>query len=136
MSVSKDNRTDQTAILELLEKWARSVRAKDFNGILVNHSPDILMFDLPGPLESKGIEAYRKTWDLFFPWSDDPVIFDFDEMNVEAGDDVAYVTALMRCTGTEKSGERVSLKFRLTVGLRKVDGQWIVKHEHHSIPAS
>lgn len=136
MSVSNNRATEQTAIRELLENWARSVRAKDFKGILAYHSSDMLMFDLPGPLESKGIDAYRKTWDLFFSWSDVPVIFDFDEMNVVTGDDVAYVTALMRCTGTEKNGERVSLKFRLTVGLQKVEGQWIVAHEHHSIPAS
>jgi len=42
----------------------------------------------------------------------------------------------MRCAGTEKNGERIRLEFRLTVGLRKIDSQWIVMHEHHSIPAS
>lgn len=135
MSVDKTRDTDQTAIRQLLEQWAKSVRAKDLKGILAHHSSDISMFDLPGPLELKGIDAYRKTWDLFFSWSDDPVIFDFDELRVEAGDDVAFATGLMRCAGTEKSGERIGLKFRLTVGLRKVDGQWIVMHEHHSIPA-
>jgi hypothetical protein len=32
------------------------------------------MFDVPPPMQSKGIEAYRKSWDLFFSWSDDPVL--------------------------------------------------------------
>ncbi len=94
------------------------------------------MFDVPPPLESKGIDAYRKTWDLFFSWSDDPVVFDFNEMDITAGNDVAYVTALMRCAGTEANGERIQLEFRLTIGLRKIGGHWIVMHEHHSIPAS
>jgi ketosteroid isomerase-like protein len=26
--------------------------------------------------------------------------------------------------------------FRLTVGLRKTDGDWRIAHEHHSIPAT
>jgi hypothetical protein len=26
--------------------------------------------------------------------------------------------------------------FRLTVGLRKVDGNWCIQHEHHSVPAA
>jgi len=57
-------------------------------------------------------------------------------MDITAGSDVAFVAALMRCAGTEKSGERVELDFRLTIGLRKIGQQWMVLHEHHSIPAS
>jgi uncharacterized protein (TIGR02246 family) len=130
-----DATTDKGAIRDLVSNWAKAVRAKDLKGILGNHSPEILMFDLPGPLQSKGIDAYKKTWDLFFSWADDPVVFDFNEMDIVAGSDVAYVTALMRCSGTETNGKRIKLEFRLTIGLRKMDGQWIVTHEHHSIPA-
>jgi len=129
-------RTDEATIRELVEKWASAVRARDLQGILANHSPDILMFDVPPPLASKGLEAYAKTWDLFFSWSDDPVIFDIKSMDITAGSDVAFVAALMRCAGTEKSGERIELEFRLTIGLRKIGQQWMVLHEHHSIPAS
>jgi uncharacterized protein (TIGR02246 family) len=129
-------RTDEATIRELVENWASAVRARDLQGILANHSPDILMFDVPPPLASKGLEAYTKTWDLFFSWSDDPVIFDIKSMDITAGSDVAFVAALMRCAGTEKSGERIELEFRLTIGLRKIGQQWMVLHEHHSIPAS
>jgi uncharacterized protein (TIGR02246 family) len=136
MIVSDNRTTDEAAIRDLIEDWARAVRAKDLKGILANHSREILMFDVPPPLESKGIDAYRKTWDLFFSWSDDPVVFDFNDMDITAGNDVAYVTALMRCAGTERTVERIKLEFRLTIGLRKIGGQWIIMHEHHSIPAS
>lgn len=128
--------TDESAIRELVENWAKAVRNKDIDGILANHSPDVLMFDVPPPVALQGIEAYKKTWDLFFSWSDDPVIFDIKEMNITAGNDVGFVTALMRCAGTEKDGERIRLEFRLTIGLCKVAGRWVVSHEHHSIPAS
>ena len=136
MSASSNRTTDEAAIRELVESWARAVRAKDFDGILANHSADMLMFDVPPPVKSKGIEAYRKTWDLFFSWSDDPVVFDIKDIDITAGTDVAFVAALMRCAGTEKDGERIELEFRLTIGLRKIGGQWMVLHEHHSIPAS
>jgi uncharacterized protein (TIGR02246 family) len=136
MSASSNRTADEAAIRELVESWARAVRAKDFDGILANHSADMLMFDVPPPVQSKGIEAYRKTWDLFFSWSDDPVVFDIKDIDITAGTDVAFVAALMRCAGTEKDGERIELEFRLTIGLRKIGGQWMVLHEHHSIPAS
>ena len=57
---------DEGAIRNLIEDWASAVRRKDLNGILRNHSPHVLMFDIPPPLQSKGIEAYKRTWDLFF----------------------------------------------------------------------
>ena len=136
MSASSNSRTDEAVISELVENWARAVRAKDLDGILANHSTDVLMFDVPPPVQSRGIEAYRKTWDLFFSWSDDPVVFDIKDIDITAGTDVAFVAALMRCAGMEKNGERIELDFRLTIGLRKIDGQWMVLHEHHSIPAS
>jgi uncharacterized protein (TIGR02246 family) len=135
MSASSQT-TDETAIRELVENWARAVRAKNLNGILANHSPDILMFDVPPPAQSKGIEAYKKTWDLFFSWSRDFGVFDIIEMDITAGNDVAFVTALMRCAGAEANGNKIQLEFRLTIGLRKIGDQWIVMHEHHSIPAS
>ena len=66
MIASSNRTTDEAEIRELVESWARAVRAKDFDGILANHSADMLMFDVPPPVQSKGTEAYRKTWDLFF----------------------------------------------------------------------
>jgi uncharacterized protein (TIGR02246 family) len=133
---ASDRTTDEARIRGIVEDWARAVRTKNIDGILANHSSDVLMFDVPPPLQSKGIEAYKKTWDLFFSWSHDPVVFDFTTMNITAGSDVAFVTALMRCTGTEANRERIELEFRLTIGLRKVGSQWLITHEHHSIPAS
>jgi uncharacterized protein (TIGR02246 family) len=132
----EDRDGDAAAVRDVVEAWAKAVRARDLAGILANHSPDILMFDVPPPLDSRGIDAYRKTWDLFFSWSEAPVIFDIQELQVTAGRDVAFVAALMRCSGTEPSGERVRLEFRLTVGLRKTGGRWMMVHEHHSVPAT
>ena len=136
MSASSTRTVNEAAIRELVQSWARAVRAKDLDGILANHSTDILMFDVPPPLQSKGIEAYKKTWELFFSWSNVPVVFDIKDMNIISGSDVAFVSALMRCAGTEKNRERIELEFRLTIGLRWIGDQWMVLHEHHSIPAS
>lgn len=136
MSDRQDRLKDETAIRRLVQDWASSVRRRDIRGILRNHSRSIVMFDVPPPLQSKGLESYRETWKTFFSWSDDPPIFDIREMTVTAGPDVAFVTALMRCAGTEATGVHIRLDFRLTIGLRKIRNRWMVTHEHHSIPAA
>jgi uncharacterized protein (TIGR02246 family) len=130
------NASHESAVRHLIEDWAAAVRAKDFAGILRHHSPEILMFDVPPPLQSKGLEAYRRTWELFFAWAHDPVVYDIVVMNITCDENVAFVAAVMRCSGKETSGEDIDLKFRLTVGLQRIDGRWTVMHEHHSIPAT
>ena len=136
MSQQQNCTKDEIAIRNLVENWANAVRKKDLIGILRHHSPSMLMFDVPPPLQLKGIAAYEKSWDLFFSWSHEPVVFDIGEMSITAGNDVAFVTAVMRCAGTEANGKDIDLDFRLTIGLRKINDQWIVMHEHHSIPAT
>jgi uncharacterized protein (TIGR02246 family) len=127
--------SDVKAIRALVEGWAQAVRAKDMDGILRDHAADVLMFDVPPPLESRGIDAYRDTWALFYAASPEPPVFDIKQMNVTAGPDVAFVTATMGCVVIEK-GTSAPLAFRLTIGLRKIEDRWIVMHEHHSIPAT
>ena len=126
---------DDAAIRDVVESWAAAVRRRDFQGILQNHSSDMVMFDVPPPFQSNGIEAYKKTWDLFFSCSIDPIIFDITAMTITAGRDVAFVVATMRCTEPGPDGARKGLDFRLTIGLCKIGNQWMITHEHHSVPA-
>jgi len=127
---------DEAAVRDLIEAWADSVRRKDYTGILRSHAADFVMFDVPPPFESVGLDAYRKSWDLFFSWCSDPVRFDIQEMDVTAGADVAFAFARLRCEGPGSEGKPEALDFRLTIALRKADGRWMIAHEHHSVPAA
>jgi ketosteroid isomerase-like protein len=123
----------QDQIREIIEAWADGVRRHDFTDILANHARDIVMFDLPPPLQLQGIEEYKKTWDLFFQFHRPSQAFDIEELTITAGSDVAFAVAIMRCgTGAVSSG----FLFRLTIGLRNINGIWSVTHEHHSLPAT
>jgi uncharacterized protein (TIGR02246 family) len=130
-------REDETAIRALIERWAKAVRDEDRAGIRADHDPAILMFDVPPPLQARGLDEYMATWETFFAGVEKPVAFDFHDVNVTAGTDVAFATAIGHCVAIDPSeGGREELEFRLTVGLRKIDGRWRVMHEHHSLPAT
>ncbi len=135
MDAELNDGPETVAVRTLVESWAAAVRRRDLEGILRNHASDVVMFDVPPPFQSIGIEAYKRTWDTFFSWSSDPVLFDFVSMTICAGSAVAFVFANMRCAGPGAPTERELLDFRLTIGLRKADGQWTIVHEHHSVPA-
>ncbi|MGH8865715.1 MAG: nuclear transport factor 2 family protein, partial [Burkholderiales bacterium] len=70
----------------------------------------------------------------FFKWQSRGAEFDIISLDVVAGDDVAFATALLRCGTKEDFEKDPDLRLRLTVGLRKEQGRWIIAHEHHSFP--
>ena len=127
--------TDEQQIRTLIERWARAVHAGDLDTVLADHSGDIVMFDVPPPDDGvRGIDAYRETWPPFFEWQLRGASFEIVELDVTVGDDVAYAHALLICGMPEELAERPERRLRLTLGLRREDGRWLVAHEHHSFP--
>jgi uncharacterized protein (TIGR02246 family) len=126
---------DERQIRSLIENWATAVRRGDLDGVLTDHSDDIVMFDVPPPHDGvRGIDAYRETWPPFFEWQAGGASFEIVSLDVTAGDEVAYAHALLRCGTARELAEQPESRLRLTLGLRKQEGRWVVAHEHHSFP--
>jgi uncharacterized protein (TIGR02246 family) len=126
--------SDETEIRNLIERWAAAVHDGDMDTVLDRHADDIVMFDVPPPEDGvRGAAAYRETWPPFFEWQRQGAVFEIVELTVEAGGDVAFAWALLRCGRPDDVATR---RLRLTLGLRRVDGRWVVAHEHHSFTAS
>jgi uncharacterized protein (TIGR02246 family) len=126
---------DQAQIRRLIERWAEAVHTGDMRGVLADHADDIVMFDVPPPYEGvRGIDAYRDTWPPFFEWQARGASFEITSLEVTAGDDVAFAYALLRCGTPQELERNPDNRLRLTIGLRKQDGRWVVAHEHHSFP--
>jgi uncharacterized protein (TIGR02246 family) len=127
---------DETTLRQLIADWSAAARRRDYDGVLAHHAPNILMFDVPPPFQSEGLEAYRKTWDLFFGSMADPPTFDFSDVRLTVGADLAFATAHGKCLDKEKDGTVTVLHFRLTMCFQKRNDKWLVVHEHHSLPAT
>ncbi|GEC02513.1 hypothetical protein SSP24_01680 [Streptomyces spinoverrucosus] len=126
---------DETLIRDLITRWAEAVHRGDLDGVLADHTEDIVMFDVPPPHEGvRGIDAYRDTWPPFFEWQSQGASFEIESLDVTAGTEVAYAHALLRCGMPKELAAQPTLRLRLTIGLRKEDGRWRIAHEHHSFP--
>jgi uncharacterized protein (TIGR02246 family) len=134
-SLSPYMNQDEQQIRTLIESWADAVHAGDLETVVAAHTGDIVMFDVPPPYDGvRGIEAYRATWPPFFRFQLEGASFDIVSLDVTAGEDVAYAHALLRCGTPQELADKPENRLRLTVGLRKEDGRWVVAHEHHSFP--
>jgi ketosteroid isomerase-like protein len=122
--LAENNASNESQIRMLVENWARAVRQGKMEGVLAHHTNDIMMFDVIPPLQIKGIAAYEKTWELFFSCSPGgPGSFDLIDLEITANDTVAFCHARVNVSG---------IKVRLTMGFRKLQGEWLIVHEHHS----
>jgi uncharacterized protein (TIGR02246 family) len=126
--------SDEAEIRTLIEHWANAVHAGDLDGVLADHTEDIVMFDVPPPNEVRGKAAYRETWPPFFKWQRQGAAFEIVSLEVTAGNDVAFAHALLRCGTAQELEKDPYNRLRLTVGLRRTNGRWAVAHEHHSFP--
>ena len=125
--------TDEQQIREQVERWAAAVHAGDLDGVLADRTADIVMFDVPPPHDGvRGLDDYRATWPPFFEWQASGAAFEILELDVTAGDDVAFARALLWCGTAAERAAHPERRLRLTLGLRKEEGRWRVAHEHHS----
>ena len=134
MTMAATRQSAEARIRELIDEWARGVRAKDIDAILAHYASDIVAFDGIGPLQLIGKDAYRKHWKTCLAMCSGPMTFEVHDLDIEAGDDLAFAHYLSRCGGTGTDGKEQAGWFRATVCLRNTRGRWQVAHEHFSAP--
>lgn len=134
MAIGKKKRSEAAEIRALIERWAQAVHAKDADALVSTYAPDIVSFDLPPPLRSVGRDDYRARYAEWFRSWQGPIGSEIRELNICTGDDIAFSHCLNRISGKRTDGENTDIWVRVTVGFRKIDGKWLVTHEHISVP--
>jgi len=122
----------EAQIRALIDDWVRALRAKDMGGVLAHYAPDSVTFDLAPPLISTGADANGlAAW--FATWRG-PLGYEIRDLDISMGDQAAFGHCLSRLSGTKTDGERADVWFRLTLGFRKIGGEWKIAHQHESVP--
>lgn len=126
--------TAEKQVRKLLDDWTKAVRARDIKGVLAHHSPKMVLFDVPPPDEWRGLASYERSWELFFrQFPPTGGVFEITTMEIAISGDLACGYGLLRCGGSGKEG---TFPVRLTVCLRRIESEWTIVHEHHSVPAA
>ena len=113
-----------------------AINAKDINGIMAYYTPDnsLLVFDAIHPRQYVGAPAYRKDWEGFLAVYPGAVHAEVTDWKTEAERNLAYGHGIFRSTGPGKDGKLLDLTVRVTDVYRKINGKWLVVHEHVSWP--
>ena len=126
---------DENEIRDVIEGKAAALRAGDVKAMLAYHGPAVVEFSLAPPLrqaydahDPAPVEQWLATFEA-------PPSRESTQLEIAVAGDVAFTTSLDCLRATPKGAtEGFELWFRSTRGLRKIDGRWLITHEHESVP--
>jgi ketosteroid isomerase-like protein len=131
---AKDNAEAQIRALE--DQFIKAFNAKDVDEIMKVYVPgnELFVFDVVPPRQYVGWDAYKKDWQTFLAQLQGPIKVELSELQIATdGGDVAYSHSIQHVTGT-MGGKPTDLIVRVTDGYRKMNGKWLIAHEHVSVP--
>ena len=134
VSVRQAARSDEAAIRDWLDRWAKAFNAHDLNAIKSLYAPDVVAYDLVPPLEYVGRNAYLKDYAELLSQYEGPIAVDYRHVHVTTSGSLGYAAGLEHLDGTLKGGEKSEMWARFTSIFRKVDGKWLDIHDHVSVP--
>lgn len=128
--------SDEQSVRDVLAEQVRAMRAKDAAALVGLYAPDVVRFSLAPPLATAGAEVTDvdgvRAWLGTF---EDDMDYEVRDVSVAVGGEVAFCHSVNRMSATSRAaGRHFDLWFRSTLGLRRVDGRWLVSHEHQSTP--
>jgi ketosteroid isomerase-like protein len=125
---------NEIEVRQRMESLANAIRTKNLEQVLWHYAPDVVVYDLLPPLDVRGIAAYRRSFEKWFASMAGRISYDILDLRVSACDTHAMAHCLSHVTGARTGGGRHDYWVRITSGWRKLDGQWVVTHEHVSMP--
>ncbi len=134
MIIENSKTNNETEIRTIIEERVKAVGDKDLAALMSHHAPDVLTFDVLDPLQNNGADAIKKRAEKWLTAYQTVIGYEMRDLSVKADETVAFCHYLYRVTGTLKDGGKVEMWVRATVCLSKIDGKWMIVHEHQSVP--
>jgi ketosteroid isomerase-like protein len=118
-----------------MQDIADAIRDKDVDRLMTFYARDVVVFDLRPPLDTRGADAYRQNFERWFEAFEGPLSFELKNLRVVPGESTAFCHYLALIVGT-KPGRVTGYWARGTTCFQRRNGEWLVTHEHISMPVS
>ena len=118
-----------------IEELAQAIRDKNLDQLMAIYAPDVAVFDMRPPLNTRGVGEYRKNFERWFAAFEGPLGFEFKDLRIASGEGAAFCHYLALITGTRPGGRTSGYWVRGTTCFEQRDDRWLITHEHISLPA-
>ncbi|SDF05953.1 Ketosteroid isomerase homolog [Blastococcus aurantiacus] len=121
-------------LIELHERWFAAAENKDVEASMEPISADIISYEHVSPLQFTALDDIRKECQRGFEQELDDFTWTVPDLRVIVREDLGVAWGLNRMASRRPDGtERVTWS-RGTRIFRKVDGKWLMVHQHVSFP--
>jgi uncharacterized protein (TIGR02246 family) len=127
----------QSEVRAVLDTRVEACRAKDIERLMSLYSPDIVYFDVVPPLQFAGVDAVRRNFVRWFAEYEGPLDLETRDLSIAVSGDVAFARMLHWDKGNahlSKQGLKPEMWIRATVCCQRKDREWLITHEHISLP--
>jgi uncharacterized protein (TIGR02246 family) len=122
-------------IRQMIDEWVSAVKDKDVDRLMVQYAPDVVVYDVPAPLQQKGADAHRENFEKWFASMPGRTTSAIRDLRIVAGESIAFAHCLNHISSESADGRPTMDNWvRVTVCFEKRDGDWKVTHEHISMP--
>lgn len=122
-------------IREVILARAAQFETGDVKALLAHSAPRVVQMSLAPPLVQDADNEDTAPIEQWLSGFEAPPRRTVTQLEITADGDVAFATSIDSITATPKgSPEPFTLWFRVTLGLRRIDGRWLVTHQHESVP--
>lgn len=126
---------DEQLIRGAIEARVTAMSAGDARAAVALLAPDLVAFELTGPLRMAAAEATDAA--VLQAWLDSwegSLETEISDLHIHIAGDVAFCHSLNRLRATRRGGGAVDFWMRSTLGFRKRGGEWKIVHGHTSVP--
>ena len=137
VSTSPDGKTGSSVEVVLrkrIDDLSQAIRDKNIERLLAFYAADVVVFDVRPPLDTRGADAYRKNFERWFGAFEGPLGFDLKDLRIVPGEGAAFCHYLSQVTGTPRGARETTYWIRGTTCFECRDGEWLISHEHISVP--
>jgi len=125
-----------TPVRDRVATLAQAIRDKDVEALMTHYAPDVVAYDVMPPLQVQSAADYRRNFERWFASMQGPIDYEMNDLRVSMSDSHAFCHALGHVKCTRTNGEKADYWVRVTTCFQKANGQWLVGHEHVSMPAA
>jgi ketosteroid isomerase-like protein len=127
----------EVVLRQRIDALAQAIRDRDVDRLMTFYARDVEVFDVRPPLDVHGSDAYRGNFQRFFALFEGPLNYELNSLRVVPGEPAAFCHYLGLVSGTRPDGHRTSGYWvRGTTCFERRDGEWLVTHEHISMPVT
>jgi len=129
-----ENSTAEQELRNVVAERVAAVRSMDPAPLAARLADDVVAFNVLPPLQLSGRDEVIAQTNAWFAGYPDGIGYEVHDVRASANGDVGFVSFLYHVSGVMTDGTEVDMWVRASLGLRRMDAQWFIVHDHESVP--